>query len=176
MVMATQTPVETEGTYPLPEAQLDRFFFKIQIEYPSRDDEIALVVRATANQTGDSLPLDDVRSCMDGSALSAIQALAACQRVDEQVVDYAVRIVRATRGFAGLAVGSGPRGTLALVRGARAVALLDGREYVTPDDVKRVALPALRHRVALMPDALLEGRSANDILTDVLGMTAAPRV
>jgi MoxR-like ATPase len=176
MVMATQNPVETEGTYPLPEAQLDRFFFKIQIDYPSRDEEVGLVVRATANQTGDSLPLENVRCCIDGSALSAIQALAACQRVDEQVIDYAVRIVRATRGFAGLAVGSGPRGTLALIRGARAVALLEGRGYVTPDDVKRVALPALRHRVALLPDALVEGRSANDILTDVLGITAAPRV
>jgi MoxR-like ATPase len=96
--------------------------------------------------------------------------------VDQQVVDYAVRLVRATREHTSLAVGSGSRGALALVRGARAVALMDGRGYVTPDDVKRVALPALRHRVALAPDALLEGRRINDLLTEVLETVAAPRM
>ncbi|HUR35547.1 MAG TPA: MoxR family ATPase, partial [Vicinamibacterales bacterium] len=134
-----------------------------------------LIVRATTNQAGDMLPLGDVRPCMDGEAVSAIQTLAGRQQVDEQVIDYAVRIARATRAFAGLAIGSGPRGALALVRGARAAALLDGRGYVTPDDVKRVALPALRHRVALSPDAMLEGRSANDLLADILDATMAPR-
>jgi len=92
------------------------------------------------------------------------------------VIDYAVRIVRATRDAAGLAIGSGSRGAIALVRGGRAVALLDGRAYVTPDDVKRVALPALRHRVALAPDALLEGRTANDLLTEIIDGIAAPRM
>jgi MoxR-like ATPase len=175
MVLATQNPVETEGTYPLPEAQLDRFLFKVEIDYPTSADEIALVVRATSNQAGDELPLDDVRSCFDSAELGGIQALAARQQVDAQVIDYAVRLVRATRDAAGLAIGSGPRGALALVRGGRAVALLEGRGYVTPDDVKRIALPALRHRVALAPDALLEGRTANDLLTEVLESSAAPR-
>jgi MoxR-like ATPase len=96
--------------------------------------------------------------------------------MDEQVVDYAVRIVRATRDYAGLALGSGSRGALALVRGARAVAALDRRTFVTPDDIKRIALPALRHRIALSPDALLEGRTANDLLTEIIGTVAAPRV
>ena len=109
-------------------------------------------------------------------ACASLQQLAARQRVDEQVIDYAVRIVRATRDYAGLAIGSGSRGALALVRGARAVALLDGRDYVTPDDVKRIALPALRHRVALAPDALLEGRTANDLLAEVIETVAAPRI
>jgi MoxR-like ATPase len=104
-----------------------------------------------------------------------LQRLSARQRVDEHVIDYAVRMVRATRDYAGLAIGSGSRGALALVRGARAVALIDRRNYVTPDDIKRIALPALRHRVALSPDALLEGRSANDLLTEVLETVAAPR-
>ncbi len=175
MVLATQNPVETEGTYPLPEAQLDRFLFKIEIGYPSLVEEIGLIVRATTNQAGDMLPLQDVRPCMDGDTVVAIQELAARQQVDAQVIDYAVRIVRATRDAAGLAVGSGPRGALALVRGARAAALLDGRGYVTPDDVKRVALPALRHRVALSPDALLEGRAISDLLTDIMESTPAPR-
>jgi MoxR-like ATPase len=175
MVLATQNPVETEGTYPLPEAQLDRFLFKIEIGYPSTADEVAVVMRVTKDQPGDELPLDNVRPCLDCGAVSDLQQLAARQRVDDQVIDYAVRIVRATREQPSVAVGGGPRGSLALVRGARAVALLDGRNYVTPDDIKRVALPALRHRIALAPDALLEGRTANDVLTEVIAAVSAPR-
>ena len=176
MVLATQNPIETEGTYPLPEAQLDRFLFKIEIEYPSAADEVAVVVRATAGQAGDQLPLGDVKPCADAEALANLQNLAATQHVDEQVIDYAVRIVRATRDHVGLAIGSGSRGALALIRGARAVALLDGRRYVTPDDVKKIALPSLRHRVALAPDALLEGRTVNALLTEVLELVSAPRI
>ena len=176
MVLATQNPVETEGTYPLPEAQLDRFLFKIQIGYPSSAEEVAVVVRVTEGQTGDELPLADVKPCLGGQSVADLQQLAARVRVDEQVIDYAVRIVRATRDYAGVAIGSGSRGALALVRGARAVALLDGRSYVTPDDVKRIALPALRHRIALSPDALLEGRTTNDLLAEVVETVAAPRV
>jgi MoxR-like ATPase len=176
MVLATQNPVETEGTYPLPEAQLDRFLFKVEIGYPSSAEEVAVVVRATDDQAGDELPLEDVKPVLDRVAVSSLQRLAAKQRVDEQVIDYAVRLVRATREHAGVAIGSGSRGALALVRGARAAALLDGRDYVTPDDIKRVALPALRHRVALAPDALLEGRTTTDVLTDVVETVGAPRV
>ena len=176
MVLATQNPVETEGTYPLPEAQLDRFLFKIEIGYPSSTEEVAVVLRVTTNQTGDELPLDDVTPCLDGPTILMLQQLAASQRVDEQVIDYAVRIVRATREYTGLAIGASSRGALALVRGGRAVALLDGRPYVTPDDIKAVALPALRHRVALAPDALLEGRTTTDLLSEVIETVAAPRV
>src|SRR5215467_7746178 len=176
MVLATQNPVETEGTYPLPEAQLDRFLFKIEIGYPSTAEEVAVVIRATENQAGDTLPLASVKPVLDRAGLAKLQQLATSQRVDQQVVDYAVRLVRATREHAGLAVGSGSRGALALVRGARAVALMDGRSYVTPDDIKHIALPALRHRVALAPDALLEGRRINDLLVEVLESVPAPRV
>jgi MoxR-like ATPase len=176
MVLATQNPIETEGTYPLPEAQLDRFLFKIEIGYPSSTEEVAVVVRATAGQAGDQLPLADVKPVVNGSAVSNLQQLAAEQHVDDQVIDYAVRMVRATRDHTALAIGAGSRGALALVRGGRAMALLEGRRYVTPDDVKRIALPALRHRVALAPDALLEGRTVNAILTDVLDTVPAPRV
>jgi MoxR-like ATPase len=175
MVLATQNPVETEGTYPLPEAQLDRFLFKIEIDYPTSEEEVAVVVKATADQAGNELPLADVRSSLDGGAVAALQRVASRQRVDNQVIDYAVRLVRATRDWAGFAIGSGSRGALALVRGARAVALMDGRDFVTPDDIRKIALPALRHRVALSPDALLEGRKPNDLLTDVLAAIPAPR-
>jgi MoxR-like ATPase len=175
MVLATQNPVETEGTYPLPEAQLDRFLFKVEIGYPPQTEEVAVVVRATEGLIGDELPLSDVRPCLDAAAVSGLQQLVAGQRVDAQVIDYAVRIVRATRDHAGLAIGSGSRGALALVRGARGAAVLDGRDYVTPDDVKRVALPALRHRVGLAPDAILEGRTTNELLTEMIETVPAPR-
>jgi MoxR-like ATPase len=175
MVLATQNPVETEGTYPLPEAQLDRFLFKVEIGYPPQAEEVAVVVRATEGLIGDELPLSDVRPCLDAAAVSGLQQLVAGQRVDAQVIDYAVRIVRATRDHAGLAIGSGSRGALALVRGARGAAVLDGRDYVTPDDVKRVALPALRHRVGLAPDAILEGRTTNELLTEMIETVPAPR-
>jgi MoxR-like ATPase len=134
-----------------------------------------VVVRATLDQAGDELPLAGVTPVLDERRLSSLQELVAQQRVDEQVVDYAVRIVRATREWPGLALGAGSRGALALVRGARAVALLAGRNFVTPDDVKSIALPALRHRVALAPDASLEGRTPNDLLAAVVDSVAAPR-
>jgi MoxR-like ATPase len=175
MVLATQNPVETEGTYPLPEAQLDRFLFKIEIGYPSLREEVGVVVRATTGQAGDELPLREVTPVLDERLVLDLQRLVARQRVDEQVVDYAVRLARATREWPGLALGAGSRGALALVRGARAVALIAGRDFVTPDDVKGIALPALRHRVALSPDAALEGRTPNDLLLSVIDSVPAPR-
>jgi len=176
MVLATQNPVETEGTYPLPEAQLDRFLFKIEIDYPSVEDEAGVVIRATTDQAGDQLPLSKVVPILNERTVGQLQAIAARQRVDEQVIDYAVRLARATREWPGLAQGAGSRGPLALVRGARAVALLEGRNFVIPDDIKRVALPALRHRIALAPDALLEGRKPDDLLAGVIDSVAAPRI
>jgi MoxR-like ATPase len=175
IVLATQNPVETEGTYPLPEAQIDRFLFKVEIGYPAAAEEVAVVLRTTTNQAGDRLPLVNVVACLDEHDVLALQQIAAQQRVDESVADYAVRIVRCTREWPGLAVGAGSRGAIALVRAARVVALLDSRDFVTPDDILKVALPALRHRVALSPDALLEGRRPAELLGAVLDSVAAPR-
>jgi MoxR-like ATPase len=175
MVIATQNPVETEGTYPLPEAQLDRFLFKVEIGYPPADVEVDVVIRATEGQAGNELPLAGVAPCLDGNGVLHLQQMAARQHVDRQVIDYAVRLARATREYPGLSVGASSRGALALVRGGRAAALLDGRNYVTPDDIKRIALPALRHRVALASDALIEGRTANELLAEVIEMVATPR-
>jgi MoxR-like ATPase len=176
MVLATQNPVETEGTYPLPEAQLDRFLFKVEIGYPSVAEEVGVVVRATANQAGNELPLSEVKSMLNERAVLSLQQIVAHQKIDEQVIDYAVRLTRATREWAGFAMGSGSRGALALVRGARAYSIMQGRNYVTPDDIKKIALPALRHRVALAPEAMLEGRRPNDLLANVIESVAAPRV
>ncbi|HJV62755.1 MAG TPA: MoxR family ATPase [Albitalea sp.] len=176
MVLATQNPLETEGTYPLPEAQLDRFLFKVEVGYPSLADEAAIVVRTTVAQSGDQLPLAGVTARLDERNVMTLQRMASFVRVDDRVVDYAVRITRATRGWPGLANGAGSRGAIALVRAARASALLDARDFVTPDDIKRHALPVLRHRVLLAPDAQLEGRKTDELLLAMLDSVEAPRL
>jgi MoxR-like ATPase len=176
MVLATQNPLDTEGTYPLPEAQLDRFLLKIDMRYPTESEEVDIVTRTTTDQTGDQLPLSQVAPVLSDRAILALQTLAARQRVDAAVVDYAVRIARATRDWPGIAIGAGSRGPIALVRAAKAAALLAARSFVTPDDVKGVALAALRHRIALSADAQLDGRKPDDVLTGILEATAAPRL
>ncbi|GAB2905049.1 MoxR family ATPase [Uliginosibacterium flavum] len=175
LVLATQNPIEQEGTYALPEAQLDRFLLKVLIDYPTLDEERALVSASCSGRTGDKLEVDAVQQVATPEQLIAMQQIAAGLRVDEAVLDYAVRIVRATREWPGIAIGAGPRGAIALVRAARAMALLAGRDFVTPDDVKRIALPALRHRISLVPEAEIEGLSIDGILTSLLARTDAPR-
>ncbi len=176
MVLATQNPIDTEGTYPLPEAQLDRFLLKVEIGYPTLAEEAAIVVRTTDEQSGDQLPLDLVTSRIDERAVLSLQRMAGFVRVDERVVDYAVRIARATRGGLGLAGGAGPRGAISLVRAARGAALLAARDFITPDDIKRCALPVLRHRVLLAPDAELEGRRIDELIAGLLESVEAPRL
>lgn len=175
IVLATQNPLETEGTYALPEAQLDRFLLHVEIGYPVLEEEIAVVVRATEGQAGNLLPLDRVTQCFDAAVLLELQQLVARQTVSREIVDYAVRIARATRDWPGIASGAGSRGAIALIRAARAQALLAGRDFVVPDDIKAVALPALRHRVVLAPDALLEGGRAGALVQGALDSVAAPR-
>jgi MoxR-like ATPase len=176
MVLATQNPIDTEGTYPLPEAQLDRFLFKIDIGYPPHDEETAIVKRTTEQQTGDQFPLEGVAARVDERSVLTLQRMVAFIRADDKVIDYAVRLVRATRSWPGLATGAGPRAAIALVRAARATALMQSRDFVTPDDIKLHALPALRHRVLLAPDAQLEGRSVGELLEGVLDSVEAPRL
>lgn len=176
LVMATQNPIDTEGTYPLPEAQLDRFLMKIRIGYPAEAEERAIVRLATDGASGDQLPLAAVQRCLEEGEVLALQRQAAQVRVDDAVAAYAVAIVRATRGWIGLANGAGSRGAIALVRVARAAALLQGRDFVTPDDVKQHVLPVLRHRVLLAPDAQLEGREADELLWAAADSVPAPRL
>jgi MoxR-like ATPase len=176
MVLATQNPLETEGTYPLPEAQLDRFLLKIDMKYPTLAEEVDVVTRTTTDQSGDQLPLADVAPVLSERAVLALQHLVARQRVDAAVVEYAVRIARATRDWPGIAMGAGSRGPIALVRASKAAALMAARSFVLPDDVKSIALAALRHRIALSADAQLDGRKADDLLNMILETTAAPRL
>jgi len=175
MVLATQNPIEHEGTYALPEAQLDRFLLKVQIDFPTHDDEKALVNRVTSGQVGDRLNVDSVATIVKPEAVLALQKTAAQLRIDDAVLDYAVRIVRATRTWNGVAAGAGPRGAIALARSARAMALMAGRAFVTPDDVKASVLPALRHRVVPAPELEIEGHRGDSILRAVLEKVEAPR-
>jgi MoxR-like ATPase len=175
LVLATQNPIEQEGTYALPEAQLDRFLLKVLIPYPTQDEERKLVEASCFGRTSDRLEVDVVQQVTTPEQLIAIQHVAAKIRVDQSITDYAVRIVRNTRESTDIAIGAGPRGAIALVRAARAMALLDGRDFVVPDDIKRIALPALRHRISLNPEAEIEGLSIDAALSGLLARTDAPR-
>ena len=176
MVMATQNPIDTEGTYPLPEAQLDRFLLKIDIGFPSHSDENAIVQLTTLQRAGNQFPLEAVCPCLDEAQVVELQRLACLVQADERVIDYAVRIARATRDWPGLSSGAGTRGAMALVRAARAAALMGGRDFITPDDVARQALPALRHRVMISPDAQLEGLGVDGLLRAARDSVEAPRL
>jgi len=175
LVLATQNPIEQEGTYALPEAQLDRFLLKIRIDFPTLEDEHTMVRQVTANQVGDRLNVEAVGTLLKPTAVLALQRYVSSLTVDPRVSDYAVRIARATRTWPGIAAGASPRGGISLVRAARGQALLSGRDFVTPDDVKAVALPALRHRVTLAPEVEIEGQGADAILGAMLQKVDAPR-
>ena len=175
MTVATQNPIEHEGTYPLPEAQLDRFLFNVLIDYPDHEVETRIVTAATSNKVGDGLYTDSVEAVMTAKEIVAAQKIVSTIRMDESVLDYAIRIVRETRESSGLRIGAGPRGSIAIVRAARASAVLQGRDFVTPDDVRLVALPALRHRISLAPELEIESYRPDDILNDILSKVSAPR-
>ena len=149
LVLATQNPIEQEGTYPLPQAQLDRFLLKVFINYPALEEEQALVRQVTCDAVGDMLDTSAVRPVLEPGAVVRLQEYAARLGVDDEIVGYAVRIVRAAREWNGIEMGPGPRGSIALLRSARAQALLRGGGFVIPDDVKAVAPAVLRHRVKL---------------------------
>jgi MoxR-like ATPase len=175
LALATQNPFEQEGTYPLPEAQLDRFLLKVLIGYPPEDEEQQMVRRVSAGAVGEGLDVETVEPVLDAEQVIGLQRVAAGLHVDPAVADYAVRIARQTRSWPGVTLGAGPRGGLALIRAARAAALLDGRDHVLPDDVRQIALPALRHRVHLAPDLEIEGQRADDVLRALLETVPAPR-
>jgi len=175
MTLATQNPVEQEGTYPLPEAQLDRFLLKVMIDYPRHADEVAMVTAISSGKVAADFDLSRLETVLQPGEIVALQRGTAATVVDAAVIDYAVRIAAATRTWPGIALGAGPRGSLALVRAARAQAVLSGREFVTPDDIREIALPALRHRIALAPELQIEGQDADQVLQALLARVEAPR-
>jgi len=175
MTFATQNPVEQEGTYPLPEAQLDRFLLKVVIDYPQAEHEAWIVKAVSAAAGGRGLSAASVQSiCTPDDILQAQQDAADVQAV-ESVVNYAVNLTRATRTNGAIALGAGTRGAISLVRVAKAYALLDGRHYITPGDVKRAALPVLRHRISLAPEVSISGQTVDQVLEAVIRSVEAPR-
>ena len=176
LVLATQNPIEQEGTYPLPEAQLDRFLLMIKIDYPIHDDEVNIVKQVTSDSIGDKLDVSAVTQQLSPEQVVKLQHTAAQLHIDEQIVQYSVRIVSATRNRNGIDIGSGPRGSLALLRAARASALINGNEFVTPDDVKFVAPNVLRHRLSLNADLEIEGYPVDKVVEDILKEVDAPRI
>ena len=175
MAIATQNPIEQEGTYPLPEAQVDRFLLKVLIDYPSDSEEIELVGAVTGGRVGDVLDVSEVEPIIGADDVLKLQRAAANVRLDDEVAAYAVRLARATREWPGARFGAGPRGGIALVRAGRASALLNGREFVIPDDLKTVAKPVLRHRLVLEPEAELDGQTPDHLLDGLLEQVEAPR-
>ncbi|MET0329713.1 MAG: MoxR family ATPase [Luteimonas sp.] len=175
MTLATQNPVEQEGTYPLPEAQLDRFLLKVLIDYPAHADEVAMVTAISSGKVAADFDLSQLETVLQPGEIVALQQGTAATVVDAAVIDYAVRIAAATRKWPGIALGAGPRGSLALVRAARAQAVLSGRDFVTPDDIREIATPALRHRISLAPELQIEGQDADQVLQALLARVDAPR-
>ena len=170
LVLATQNPIEYEGTYPLPEAQLDRFLLRMSVGYPSREDEWQVLAHRTARRT-DELELQPV---VDRATLLEMQAALEDVHVSEAVGLYMVDIVTATRNAQSIQVGSSPRGSLALLKLSRARAALSGRDFVTPDDVKSVAVPALAHRLTLRPELWVQRVSAEDVVRERLDTVPTP--
>ena len=175
MVIATQNPIEQQGTYPLPEAQLDRFLFKHVLDYPTRDEELAIVT-GHGNRTGmRTAAAFGVSAVVAAAELNEAVASVANVKVKEDIAGYIVDIVRATRETPALETGASPRAAAAIAAASRARAALDGRDFVIPDDVKTLARPALRHRVILSPAAEIEGRSTDETLAALIDQTPAPR-
>jgi MoxR-like ATPase len=174
-VVATQNPIEQQGTYPLPEAQLDRFLFKQTLKYPTAEEERAIVA-VHGVRTGGPDPADmGVGVTADRTTITAATGVIAGIRLVDEVVGYVVGLIRATRETPDLETGASPRSAAMLATAARARAALQGRDYVIPDDVKALALPALRHRVILSPAAEIEGRQTDQILQGLIDRVEAPR-
>ncbi|MEB0039014.1 MULTISPECIES: MoxR family ATPase [unclassified Pseudomonas] len=176
MVLATQNPIEQEGTYPLPEAELDRFMLKLRMDYPEAAEELSMVRQVTRSTKADMLDVQPPRTLLQAKDVLILQRIASELPLDEQVLDYAVRLARTTRSWPGLTLGAGPRASIALVRGGRARAMLRGGEFVIPDDIKSCALAVLRHRVRLSPELDIEGLSVDQVLKQLLDQVPAPRL
>ncbi len=175
-VFATQNPIESEGTYPLPEAQKDRFMLKITMGWPENDDELSLAHRSLNEQAPEAvLRRGEVTPCLSESELDCLREALGLVRVTDQLVEYVVQVVRRTRTDEHILVGAGPRATQSLLRAARAWAALSARDCVSPDDVRAVALPVMEHRLLLRPESELEGVRPSEVLDRILHEVPVPR-
>ena len=174
-VMATQNPIENEGTYNLPEAQLDRFLFKLVLDYPTDNEEKDILKLFLAGTSPYATLEKDIKSVTNAEQLIAMQAQANNITVDDSIIDYITTIVRQTRNYPGLFLGASPRACISILTAGRALALINGRNYVVPDDVRDVVIMSLRHRVILSPEAEIEGKTADQILQQLVQSVAVPR-
>ncbi|MDH5765265.1 MAG: MoxR family ATPase [Gammaproteobacteria bacterium] len=176
MVMATQNPIEQEGTYPLPEAELDRFLMKVFIDFPEYDDEVLLTKIICADKFDDTLTSRKLSAICDTQYIQDVQQSLTRIIVDDELIKYAVRLVRATRQSPAIIQGASPRACIGIIRCSRAYALLNERDFVLPDDIKSVAMPVMRHRISLSADVEIDGLTADDILANILDSVEAPRI
>ena len=176
-MFATQNPIESEGTYPLPEAQRDRFLFKIVMPYPGRDDEYLLAQKTlSAHESPEALLASGViRPVVTAETLAGLRTDLSAITVREELVGYVVDLVRGTRAHESVLVGAGPRATQALLLASRAAAAIDGRDFVTPDDVRALATPVLEHRLMLRPEFEIEGLTLAEVIGQIVGKIAVPR-
>jgi len=174
-VFATQNPIEFEGTYPLPEAQKDRFMLKISMTWPSREEEFALADRTLAGSAPEvSLEQGVVQPVLEGQ-IDTLRAALAAVAARSEMTQYIVDVVRATRTHEGVLLGAGPRGTQGLLLASRAKAALEGRDFVTPDDVRTMAWPVLEHRLILRPESEVEGVSPSEVIGQIFNEVPVPR-
>jgi MoxR-like ATPase len=175
-VFATQNPIESEGTYPLPEAQKDRFMMKISMTWPSQEEELSLASRSLGAEAPESvLHRGEVAACLSEIELAGLRTALDEMQVSPELIEYAVQVVRRTRSDDSILVGAGPRATQSLLRAARAWAALSGRDFVSPDDIRAIAVPVLEHRLLLRPESELEGVRALEVLDRILHEVPVPR-
>jgi MoxR-like ATPase len=175
LVMATQNPIESEGTYNLPEAQLDRFLFKLVADYPELDEETSILRLHSKGQGPDTLLTEEVQTATGPAEVLEMQKHCNDVLVDERMLGYIANLVRRTRDWPAFSLGASPRAGVAILRSSRAAAALEGRNFIVPDDVQEVALPAMRHRVILTPEAEVEGRKVDELLADLVRSVEVPR-
>ncbi|MCE7993945.1 MAG: MoxR family ATPase [Roseivirga sp.] len=173
LVLATQNPVEQEGTYRLPEAQLDRFLFKLSVDYPSLDDEVAILTNYNDNQ--DVMDLNQVKSVLTPKAIKKYKELVSQVHVEKELLQYIARVVTQTREHPSLYLGASPRASVAILATAKAFAAINGRDFVTPEDIKFMASPVMRHRVILTPESEMEGTSADEVIKEIVDKVEVPR-
>lgn len=173
MVLATQNPVEHEGTYRLPEAQLDRFLFKIEIPYPSLDEEIAIITQQHQQKTNEQL--SHIGPVLSAADIVSLREIVRGLHVESKLLVYVAKIIHESRNNKSLYLGGSPRASLAIVSAAKALAAINGRDFVTPDDITKVAAPVLRHRIMLTPDKEMEGITADDVVTQIIQKIEVPR-
>ncbi|MGN8071312.1 MoxR family ATPase [Mucilaginibacter sp. SG564] len=172
-VLATQNPVEQEGTYRLPEAQLDRFLFKVEIKYPTLEEEIAIITRQHQQKTTDQL--SHIQPVLSGADIIALRQQVRSFHVEAKLLEFVAKIIHETRNHKSLFLGGSPRASLAIINAAKAVAAIKGRDFITPDDIIYVAAPVLRHRIMLTPDKEMEGVSPDDVVAQIIQKLEIPR-